>query len=179
VRTEVVDRGKKRLDGAMARMTFREHARSAVDVRDRERPELRPHGRSVRQRNATRQAAADMAVVPDPRRLLGDAGEDRVARELEARGVRVVARNARTRYGEIDLVGRDARGHVFVEVKTRRRGSFVSAAEAVDSRKLARLHSLALAWASDHRIRGRVRLVVAAVTVDDAGMSVDLIEVAD
>jgi Holliday junction resolvase-like predicted endonuclease len=66
-----------------------------------------------------------------------------------------------------------------VEVKTRRRGSFVSAAEAVDGRKLARLHSLALAWASDHRIRGRVRLMVAAVTVDDAGMSVDLIEVAD
>ena len=117
--------------------------------------------------------------MPDPRRLLGDQGEDRVARELEARGVRVVARNARTRYGEIDLIGRDGRGHVFVEVKTRRRGSFVSAAEAVDGRKLARFQALALAWAQEHHIRGRMRLVVAAVTVDGAGMSVDLIEVAD
>jgi putative endonuclease len=117
--------------------------------------------------------------VPDPHRLLGDQGEDRVARELEARGVRVVARNARTRYGEIDLIGRDDRGYLFVEVKTRRRGSFVSAAEAVDGRKLARFHALALAWAAEHGIRGRMRLVVAAVTVDDAGMSVDLIEVAD
>lgn len=117
--------------------------------------------------------------MPDPRRLLGDLGEDRVARELASRGVRIVARNARTRYGEIDLVGRDDRGHVFVEVKTRRRGSFVSAAEAVDGRKLARLQALALAWAADHHVRGRVRLVVAAVTVDGAGLSVDLIEVAD
>ena len=117
--------------------------------------------------------------MPDARRLLGALGEAAIARELEARGVRVVARNARTRYGELDLIGRDDRGHVFVEVKTRRRGSFVSAAEAVDGRKLARLRALALAWAGEHHIRGRVRLVVAAVTVDGAGMSVDLIEVAD
>jgi Holliday junction resolvase-like predicted endonuclease len=67
---------------------------------------------------------------------------------------------------------------VFVEVKTRRRGSCVSAVEAVDSRKLARLQGLALAWAAEHRVRGRIRLVVAAVTVDAAGMSVELIEVA-
>jgi putative endonuclease len=117
--------------------------------------------------------------VPDPRRLFGDLGEAAAARELERRGVRILARNARTRYGELDLIGQDVRGHVFVEVKTRRRGSFVSAAEAVDGRKLARLQGLALAWASEHRVRGRIRLVVAAVTVDRAGMSVELIEVAD
>jgi putative endonuclease len=117
--------------------------------------------------------------VPDARRVFGDLGEAAAARELERRGVRIIARNARTRYGELDLIGQDARGHVFVEVKTRRRGSFVSAAEAVDGRKLARLQGLALAWASEHRVRGRIRLLVAAVTVDRAGMSVELIEVAD
>jgi putative endonuclease len=116
--------------------------------------------------------------VPDPRRQFGDLGEAAAARALERQGIRIVARNARTRYGELDLVGQDASGHVFVEVKTRRRGSFVSAAEAVDGRKLARLQGLALAWASEHRIRGRLRLVIAAVTVDRAGTSVDLIEVA-
>jgi putative endonuclease len=160
-------------------MAFREHERGTLDVRGRECSDLRPHGRSVGQPSATQQVAADVALVPDLRRILGDQGEDRVARELEARGVRIVARNARTRYGEIDLVGRDGRGHVFVEVKTRRRSSFVSAAEAVDARKLARLQALALAWAAEHRVRGRMRLVVAAVTVDGAGMSVDLLEVAD
>jgi putative endonuclease len=116
--------------------------------------------------------------VPDARRLFGDMGEAAAARALERQGVRIVARNARTRYGELDLVGEDGRGHVFVEVKTRRRGSFVSAVEAVDARKLARLRGLALAWAGEHRVRGRIRLVVAAVTVDRAGTSVELIEVA-
>jgi putative endonuclease len=117
--------------------------------------------------------------MPDARRLFGDLGEAAAARVLERQGVRIVARNARTRYGELDLIGQDARGHVFVEVKTRRRGSFVSAYEAVDARKLARLQGLALAWATEHGVRGRIRLVVAAVTVDRAGTTVDLIEVAD
>jgi putative endonuclease len=116
--------------------------------------------------------------VPDARRLFGDLGEATAARALERQGIRIVARNARTRYGELDLIGRDAGGYVFVEVKTRRRESFVSAVEAVDGRKLARLHALALAWAREHRVRGPVRLVVAAVTVDRLGASVELIEVA-
>ena len=116
--------------------------------------------------------------MPHARRLFGDLGEAVAARALERQGIRIVARNARTRYGELDLVGRDARGYVFVEVKTRRRDSFVSAAEAVDARKLGRLHGLALAWAAEHRVRGQIRLIVAAVTVDGAGPSVDLIEVA-
>jgi putative endonuclease len=116
--------------------------------------------------------------VPDARRLFGDLGEGVAARALERQGVRIVARNARTRYGELDLVGQDSRGYVFVEVKTRRRGSFVSAVEAVDGRKLARLQGLALAWMSEHRVRGRIRFVVAAVTVDRAGPSVELIEIA-
>ena len=116
--------------------------------------------------------------MPDARRAFGDRGEAAAARALERSGVRIVARNARTRYGEIDLIGHDGRGVVFVEVKTRRRGSFVSAPEAVDRKKLARLQGLALAWAGEHRIHGPIRLVVAAVTVDGAVASVDLIEVA-
>lgn len=116
--------------------------------------------------------------MPDARRLLGDQGEATAARALEREGVRIVSRNARTRYGEIDLIGHDRRGWVFVEVKTRRRGSFVSAHEAVDEKKLSRLRGLSLAWAGEHRVRGAMRLVVAAVTVDGADATVDLIEVA-
>ena len=115
--------------------------------------------------------------MPDARRVLGDLGEAAAACALEGAGARIVARNARTRYGELDLVGRDGRGYVFVEVMTRRRGSFVSAAEAVDARKLARIHGLELAWASEHQVRGGLRVMVAAVTVDRESVSVDLIEV--
>src|SRR3954470_1698881 len=80
------------------------------------------------------------------RRILGLAGEHVAERELIRRGYEVVARNVRTRLGEIDLIVRDGRGFLFVEVKTRRAGSFVAAAEAVDHRKAARLAVLAQSW---------------------------------
>jgi putative endonuclease len=58
-------------------------------------------------------------VGDDPRRRLGAKGERLAARHLEARGCEVIDRNFRTRFGELDLVARDARFLVFCEVKTR------------------------------------------------------------
>jgi len=115
--------------------------------------------------------------VSDRRRLLGDRGERLVAEALADRGLRVVARNARTRLGELDIVACDRRGYLFVEVKTRRAGSFVSAAEAVDPRKLARIRRLALLWLAEQGAAGgSPRVVVAAVTVGSRTV-VELIDV--
>lgn len=47
----------------------------------------------------------------------GRAGEDEAARYLEGRGMRLVARNFRTRRGEVDLIALDGDALVFVEVK--------------------------------------------------------------
>ena len=113
----------------------------------------------------------------DRRALLGAAGERAAENELARRGLRILERNARTRFGEIDLVCRDGRGYVFVEVKTRRASSFVSAPEAVDRRKLARLERLALGWLAARGDRSaRWRIAVAALTVDDDRMHVEMIE---
>ncbi len=50
---------------------------------------------------------------------VGKWGEEAVATYLAGRGYEIVARNARTPYGEIDIVARQAEITVFVEVKTR------------------------------------------------------------
>src|SRR2546428_1218000 len=111
------------------------------------------------------------------RRALGLAGERAAEAELVRRGLRVVARNERTRFGEIDLVCRDGDGFVFVEVKTRRAGSFVAAAEAVDRRKLGRLARLGAGWLAMRGQRdARWRGVVAALTVGDEGAQGELLE---
>lgn len=110
--------------------------------------------------------------MPDLRRAFGDAGERLAERALLERGWRVLARNARTRYGEIDLVCHDGAGYVFVEVKARRAGSFVPAAEAVGPRKLDRLTHLAQAWLALQRQRDASwRLAVVALTVGRMGTS--------
>lgn len=58
--------------------------------------------------------------MPDPRTVLGNAGETLAAEHLERLGFRIVARQHRTRFGEIDIVACDASTLVFCEVKTRR-----------------------------------------------------------
>ena len=113
----------------------------------------------------------------DSRRVLGLAGEHLAERELARHGLRIVARNVRTRFGEIDLVCRDARGYAFVEVKTRRAGSFVAAAEAVDARKAARLAALAQTWLAHRGERDAIwRIVIAALTVGADGTRIELVD---
>jgi putative endonuclease len=112
------------------------------------------------------------------RRVLGLAGEHVAERELRRRGYEIVARNVRTRFGEIDLICRDRRGFLFVEVKTRRAGSFVAAVEAVDHRKAARLEMLAQSWlAACGQRAASWRIVVAALTIGESGTRVDVLDV--
>ncbi len=59
----------------------------------------------------------------DARQELGRTGEDIAVRHLERLGFDVLARNHRTRFGELDIVAADGAHLVFVEVKTRRAGS--------------------------------------------------------
>ena len=125
-----------------------------------------------------RKARADGDRVTHARRIFGDAGEHVAERALTELGWRVLARNARTRYGEIDLVCHDGRGYVFVEVKTRRAGSFVSALEAVGPQKVARLIRLAEAWLALHgERRAHWRLALAALTVDAIGTTARIIDI--
>src|SRR3954454_10980191 len=56
----------------------------------------------------------------DPRHHLGRLGERLAAEHLERLGYAIVARNHRTRWGELDLVACDGKALVFCEVKTPR-----------------------------------------------------------
>jgi len=62
---------------------------------------------------------------------------------LEGRGCAILDRNRRGGGGEIDLVARDGDTLVFVEVRSRRRGSWVGAAASIGFDKRRRLRSCA------------------------------------
>src|ERR1700690_2326869 len=88
--------------------------------------------------------------MTDPRRVVGQLGEDAAAAWYTAAGYEILDRNWRVREGEIDLVVADARAVVFCEVKTRRSDAFGAAAEAVTTRKQQRLRMLAGRWLGAH-----------------------------
>ena len=84
----------------------------------------------------------------DGRKRLGARGEDAAAAHLEALGYEILARNWRSRLGELDVVARDGAVVVFVEVKLRHEP--IDPLYAVDARKQRKLSQLAFDFLSRH-----------------------------
>lgn len=113
------------------------------------------------------------------RRHLGQVGEDLACERLSKAGLSVLARNVRTRYGEIDVIAIDGDALVFVEVKTLHQGAGrgpASPLQAVGPRKQLQVRRLARAWLAENvppRCR-EIRFDVVGVTIRrDGGAEVD------
>jgi putative endonuclease len=88
------------------------------------------------------------------RTALGRSGEDLACRELERRGYTIVARRYRRRGGELDIIARDGKTMVFVEVKARQDRAFGAGAEAVGFVKRRRMAQLATDYMQRHHLAG-------------------------
>jgi putative endonuclease len=114
------------------------------------------------------------------RQRTGQRAEELVARRLTAAGWEIVERNARTRYGELDIVARDGRALVFVEVKAGREGANFGPERpilAVDTRKQRRVRKLATAWMAERRRippYAEIRFDAVGVTFDRRDQVVDV-----
>jgi putative endonuclease len=127
--------------------------------------------------HATRSSLASSVVPTDLRQHLGRIGEDLALAHFERLGYELVARNHRTRFGEIDLVVFDGDTLVFVEVKTRRatssgRGPW----EALHERKQRQVRHMAAAFLAE---RGRpyapdLRFDAVGILIDGHGLLVRL-----
>ena len=76
---------------------------------------------------------------PTPAQSAGGDAEDRAAACLARQGLAIVARNYRTRLGEIDLVAREGATLVFVEVRLRSGERFGGALASITPRKQRRI----------------------------------------
>lgn len=118
--------------------------------------------------------------MTDVRQRIGRAAEDLVAARLAAAGWTVLERNARTRYGELDIVAIDRGALVFVEVKAGRENSAYGPERPVHSvgpRKQRQVRRLSAAWMSEHRDGPRyreIRFDAVGVTYDRDGNPIDV-----
>jgi putative endonuclease len=114
------------------------------------------------------------------RQRTGQRAEELVAHRLAAAGWEIVERNARTRYGELDIVALDRRTLVFVEVKAGREGAAFGPERpvlAVGPRKQLKVRRLATAWMSERRDVPRydeIRFDAVGVTFDGGGRPIDV-----
>lgn len=101
---------------------------------------------------------------------LGEVGEMCAARYLEGLGMRIVERRVRFRRGELDIVARDGKEWVFVEVKTRTGERMGAASEAFTFRKMGRFARAAREYIALHSLYDQaIRYDLVAVDIDGGG----------
>ncbi|HEX4463547.1 MAG TPA: YraN family protein [Solirubrobacterales bacterium] len=114
------------------------------------------------------------------RQHLGRTAENLVAARLVATHWEILERNARTRYGELDIVALDGRTLVFVEVKAGRAGSAFGPERpvlGVNWRKQQRIRRLATTWMAENRgvvSYDDIRFDAVGVIFDRNGQLIDL-----
>jgi putative endonuclease len=77
---------------------------------------------------------------------LGSRGEEIAARYLKEKGYRILTRNYRNRYGEVDIICTYEQSIIFVEVKTRTSTSFGSPEESITRSKREHIRKVALTY---------------------------------
>lgn len=107
------------------------------------------------------------------RRARGRVAEASAAADLERRGYRIVARNARLGHDELDIVALRDDTLVIVEVRMRSRTDYGGAAASIGPRKRQRLQRAAERWLQRHPHSGPVRIDVCLV---DAAQRLEWIE---
>ena len=107
--------------------------------------------------------------IRTPKQRAGAAAEDAAERHLCASGCRVLARNARYREGELDLVVRERDVVVFVEVRLRTSERYGGALASVDVYKQKRLARAARHWLAEHYGERWPACRFDVVTVDGSG----------
>ena len=89
------------------------------------------------------------------RRETGSAGENAACAALRKNGLRILERNYRRATGEIDIIAREKRVIVFVEVKTRASLEHGRPAEAVTPSKQGHIIRTAMIYLKENRLSER------------------------
>ena len=112
----------------------------------------------------------------DSRIGMGKQGEDIAVEYLKRADYRIIERNYRCIFGEMDIVARDGDTTVFVEVKSRRSERFGEPQASVGPAKQKKLSMIALNYLKDRGLLNcNARFDVVAIKFSSAGTNVELI----
>lgn len=96
---------------------------------------------------------------------------------LKTKNYKILARNYRTRLGELDIIAKDKDTFCFIEVKARTSARFGSALEAVNRAKQRKISQVALAYLKANSLLGKnARFDVVSVSGGEKEAKIDLIK---
>lgn len=109
---------------------------------------------------------------------IGHAAESLACDYLQQRGLKLISRNYRAPYGELDLIMQDHDHMVFVEVRFRRHHHYGSGADSVTAIKQDKLIKTALYYLQQHPKQAKhpVRFDVISLSAVDGRTDVEWIK---
>ena len=116
----------------------------------------------------------------NPFRLVGDSrqgtnlttgkkGEEIAKRYLEKKGYKILEKNYKTKYAEIDLIAKKRNELVFVEVRTKMGENFGTPEETIDKKKMRKLWGNAMAYAARNKWQGHYRVDAVCIVLKPSG----------
>ena len=108
--------------------------------------------------------------MKDTRKTIGTNGENRAAEYLKAHGFSILARNWRTKTGEIDIIAVSGDMLVFVEVKTLPNGNPETFAHVLNYRKQKRIIETSKRFLSINRQYSKSYIRYDVIVIDMPGM---------
>jgi putative endonuclease len=99
----------------------------------------------------------------------GNKGENAAAEMLREKGYRIIARNWRCKWGEVDIVARSGDTTVFVEVKTKTGDDFGEPWEMVNEWKVQQIERMGHLWCEEFSWDGLCRVDVVGVWMEKDG----------
>jgi putative endonuclease len=108
---------------------------------------------------------------------LGKFGEESAIDLLKNNGYRILARNYKTKLGEIDIIARDKDTVCFIEVKTRHSDRFGLPQEAISRSKQRHIAKVALMFLKENNLLDkRARFDVISIMHSEDTSKLDLIK---
>jgi len=107
----------------------------------------------------------------------GKQAESIAVKHLKRNGYRIIQKNYRNKLGEIDIIAKDGKTLVFVEVKAKRTTSFGNPKYAVTPKKQRKISMVALFYLKvNGQIDSRARFDVVAISSADSYPEIEIIK---
>lgn len=106
---------------------------------------------------------------------IGDAGEEYAVEYLKKHKHKILSRNYRRNFGEIDIISQKGEYIIFTEVKTRKNDTMSRPIDAVDKQKRQRIIKTAAAFLAENDIDSFCRFDICEIFINPQNLKLNKI----
>lgn len=111
------------------------------------------------------------------KKLVGNKGESIAEDYLKRKGYKIIRKNYRCRFGEVDIIARDNDTIVFIEVRTKQNDNFGSPQDSITPAKIEKISKTSLSFIQEKKLTGfSYRFDFIAITFPQGKPNIEHIE---